>query len=179
MQFPPEIDWNALVTGVGTGVGGFGVLRLVEGLAKLLVGRLRDKDEHADKKEAREADERRQADLAETAIRNELRTQISTLYARCDVLTDRLDTAYLRHVELVRDIADLKAENHKILARNELIRAENHQMRSYMTTLIVRTQHYHKLLGLPPEDMPLVPTWLADLKRPAAVADEPHVETPT
>jgi hypothetical protein len=169
----PEVDLNALATGVG----GFGVLRLVEGLAKLAVGRLRDRDAHVDKRADRESDDRRHQEEAEAAVRDELRRQVTGLYERCDTLTERLDRSNERILTLVGEVAKVKAENHLVLAQSELIRAENHMMRNYMTTLIVTAQRYHTLLGFPPEDRPTVPSWLLE-PRPLSV-DESSATAPS
>lgn len=185
MAFPPDIDWGALATGVG----GFGVLRLIEASAKIATGRLRDKEEATDKREERDARERvaqaaREAaekvaqDTVEASVRDEMRAQITVLYTRVDTLTERLDHANERHNALVSEIALLKAENHRIIAENHLIRAENHQMRNYMTTLIATAQRYHKLLNFPPEDMPRIPSWLEypEWKERAAPPSTPAAE---
>ncbi len=156
----PDLDWGSLATGVG----GFGALRLVEGIVRVMVGRLRDRDEARGKSEERSANDRRAQDVAEAAIRDELRRQITGLYERCDILTTRLDRSGDRILALVGEVASVKAENHRILAQSEMIRSENHEMRNYMTILIVRAQRYHKLLGLPPEESPSVPAWLLEPK---------------
>lgn len=164
-----DVDWNAAAAAAGTGAGTWGVLRLVEGLAKLVYARLRDRDEHADKKLEREAEARRSQEAAEAAVRDELRAQISKLYERVDQLSERLDRATDRHLAMLGEMSELKAENHRIVAQSALIRAENHQMRNYMTILIVTARRYHDLLGFPPEDRPTVPSWLDEPARAPAV----------
>jgi hypothetical protein len=155
----PGHEWLAEVgPWLGGALGGGAALKLIEKVLGLVFERARLRDEQ----QAREAAREDGQDLLMAAT---LREQIRDLYARCDILQDRLDRAADRHSAVLAELAELKAENH-------VIRARDHQMRGYMTVLIGTAQRYHKLLGFPLEEMPKVPTWVNEPMRGAPLGTE-------
>jgi hypothetical protein len=161
----PGSEWlTDIVPWLGGAVGGGAAIKLIEKLLGLVFERARQRDEQADRQAARE-------DGQDLLMAETLRAQIRDLYARCDILQDRLDRAAERHSAVLGELADLKAENH-------VIRAREHQMRGYMAVLIGTTQRYHKLLGFPEEEMPKVPTWVNE-SLPHTPSDRAPKETPS
>lgn len=160
-------EWLALVGPLlATAGGGYGVIRLIEKLVSLWVARAQQRDDG-------DAAERESLRKAASADREGLREEIKELRARCDELERRLDEERTRHRSIESDYLEVRAENH-------VLRAHSHQLRNWSAGVMAMTQQYHRMLKLPDEDMPRVPSWVSEpIPGPTTRASEPPPQPET
>lgn len=98
-------------------------------------------------------DERKLEIDTATALRNELRAEVTSLRADLDKRDREIDVIRREVYELLARIATLTAENHDL-------RAERHRTKSWIAGFYATLQMRWKMAGLPLEDFPSIPDWL-------------------
>ena len=102
-------------------------------------------------KEQREA-HRAEIDAA-TELREEMRRELRTMRADIGERDEKIEAVQREMFELLAKIGALTAEN-------QILRAQDHRLRSWLAGFYATIQMKWKLAGLPSDEIPQIPSWV-------------------
>lgn len=112
-------------------------------------GRSRERREA--EKELREA-KREEVDAA-TELREEMRRELRSMRADLTERDDKIEAVQREMFELLAKVGALTAEN-------QILRAQDHRLRSWVAGFYATIQMKWKLAGLPMDEVPTIPDWV-------------------
>lgn len=90
---------------------------------------------------------------AATELREEMRRELRTMRADLRERDDKVEAVQREMLELLAKLGSLTAEN-------QILRAQDHRLRSWVAGFYAQIQMKWKLAGLPMDEMPTIPSWV-------------------